>query len=180
LCLKFVNFRFTYSPPSRRLSLHHAELQVNKSNKTAVLSNFTNYNDTSSHCSRTPSANSRWDIQYDKSAGWPSGANSSSPEVDLDLGANSASPEPGLVYLLPTNPAGGHSFDYGTHVFQSWSGLDRDLEQTFASPEPSSSVDIRNGKAPDVTVYCRVDVLLKGFLPYSVLCHPLRHGQPPC
>jgi hypothetical protein len=106
----------------------HTELQVNRSNKIAILSNFTNYNDTSSHCSLTPSANSRWDIQYDKSAGWPSGANSASPEVDLSLGANSASLKPGIGYLLAANPTGGHSFDYGTHIFKSWSGLGRDLE----------------------------------------------------
>jgi hypothetical protein len=56
---------------------------------------------------------------YDRSAGWPSGANSASPEVDLGLGTNSASPEPQLGYLLPTNPAGDQSFNCVSHVYES-------------------------------------------------------------
>jgi hypothetical protein len=135
-----------------------------------VLSSFTNYDDACDHCSRTLPANSRWDTQYDKSVGWPSGANSASLEVDFG---------PGLSYMLPTNPAGGHSFNYGAHVYESWSGLGRDLGRISASREPDYSHDTRNGKASDVIVYYRGDVLLKGFLPYSALCQPLRHGQPP-
>jgi hypothetical protein len=46
---------------------------------------------------------------YDKSARWPSGANSASPEADLILEINSDSPKPGLGYLLPANSTGGHS-----------------------------------------------------------------------
>jgi hypothetical protein len=33
--------------------------------------------------------------------------------------ANSASPEPGLGYLFPANPTGGHSFNYVAHVYES-------------------------------------------------------------
>jgi hypothetical protein len=101
------------------------------------------------------------------------------PKVDLGLGTNSTSPELGLGYLLLANPAGGHSFNYGAHVFESWNGLGR-LERTSASPEPSPNLDIRNGKAPNVTIYFRVDVLLRSVLPYSLLCQPLRHVQPSC
>jgi hypothetical protein len=69
---------------------------VNRSNKTAVLSRFTDYDDACDHCSCTLLAHYHWDTQYDKSAGWPSGANSASLEVDFGLGQNSASREPGL------------------------------------------------------------------------------------
>jgi hypothetical protein len=72
-----------------------------RSNKTAALSSFTNYDYACDHCSRTPSVNS------------------TSPEVESDIKTNSASPEPGLGYLLPMNPVGGHSFNYGAHVFES-------------------------------------------------------------
>jgi hypothetical protein len=92
---------------------------VNRSNTTAVLSCFTNYDDASDHYSRALSANPRWDVQYNESTGWPSSVNSASPEVDLGLGTNSASPKLGLGYLLPTNFAGGYSFNYGAHVFES-------------------------------------------------------------
>jgi hypothetical protein len=92
-----------------------------------VQSSFTNYDDVYDYCSRTSFANSRWDVQYDKSAGWSSGANSVSPEVDPGLGTNSTSSKPGLGYLLPMNPTGGHSFYCGMHVFESWSGLGHDL-----------------------------------------------------
>jgi hypothetical protein len=117
---------------------------------------------------------------YDKSVGWHSDANSASPEATLSLGANSASPEPDLGYLLLANPAEDHSFNCGAHVYESWSGLGDGLGRTSACPEPSFGLDINNEKASDVTVYCRADVLLKGHLPYRVLCQPLRHGQPPC
>jgi hypothetical protein len=82
------------------LSLPHAELQMYRSNKTAVLSRFSNYDDACDHCSRTLSANSRWDVRYDKSVGRPSGANSASLEVDLGLETSSASLEPRLSYQL--------------------------------------------------------------------------------
>jgi hypothetical protein len=160
--------------------LPHAELQVNSCNKTAVLSSFTNYDDACDHYSHTPSANPRWDVQYDKSTGWSSGANSASPEVGLNLGTNSASPEPGLGYLLPVNPTGGHSFNCGTHVFESWNKLGHDFGRTSTSPEPDSNLDIRNKNVPDVTIYYITDVLPRGFLPYSVSCQPLWHGPPPC
>jgi hypothetical protein len=39
--------------------LPHVELQVNRSDKTVVLSNFTNYDDTCGHCSCTPPPNSQ-------------------------------------------------------------------------------------------------------------------------
>jgi hypothetical protein len=153
---------------------------VNRSNKTTVLSSFTNYDDACDYCSRTPSAKPRWDVQYDKSAGWPSGANPTLPKVDSGLGTNATLPRPGLGYLLPANPTGGHSFNCGVHVFESWNELDRDLGQTSASPKPSSNLDIRNKKVPNVTIYCRADVLFGGFFPYLLLCQPLRYGQPPC
>jgi hypothetical protein len=117
---------------------------------------------------------------YRKSTRWPSGANSASPEANLILRTNAASPEPDLGYLLPTNPVGGHSFNCDTHVYESWSGLGHDLGQTYASPEPDFGLDIGNGKASDVTINYRADVLPKGFLPYSALHQPLRYGQPPC
>jgi hypothetical protein len=158
----------------------HAELQVNMNNKIAVLSNFTSYDDACSHHSRTPPTNSQWDTQYDKSVGWPSGANSSLPKVDFGLRKTSASPEPDLGYLLPVNPAGGHSFNCITHVFKSGSELDHYLRQTSASPEPCFSLDINNEKALDVTINNKSYVLLQGILLYSVLCRPLQHGQPPC
>jgi hypothetical protein len=65
--------------------------------------------------------------QYDKSVGWPSGVNSTSPKVDLSLGRNLASPEHDLCYLLLANPVGGHSFNYGAHIYESWSELGRNL-----------------------------------------------------
>jgi hypothetical protein len=82
-------------------------------------------------------------------------------------------------YMLLANPAGGHSFNCGAHVYESWSGLGRDIGRISASREPGSSRDIRNGKAPDITIYCRANVLLNVFFPYSAPCQPLRHGQPP-
>jgi hypothetical protein len=117
---------------------------------------------------------------YDKSAGCRSGANSASPEVNLALGTNSASPKPGIGYLLPTNLAGGHSFNCGVHVYESWSELNHDLRRTSVLPEPSFSLDTSNGKALNIIVYCRVDVLIRGFSPYSVLCQPLQYEEPPC
>jgi hypothetical protein len=56
---------------------------------------------------------------YDKSVGRPSGENSASPEADLNLETNSASCEPELGYLLPVNPARGHSFNCVAHVRES-------------------------------------------------------------
>jgi hypothetical protein len=56
---------------------------------------------------------------YDKSAGWPSGANFASPEANLGLGTNSALLEPSLGYLLLANPAGDHSFNCIAHVYES-------------------------------------------------------------
>jgi hypothetical protein len=53
------NIQCTYLP--------HAGLQVYMSNKIGVLSRSTNYDYACDHCSLTPSANSRWDIQYDNS-----------------------------------------------------------------------------------------------------------------
>jgi hypothetical protein len=141
----------------------HTELQVYRSNKTVVLSSFTNYDDACDHCSRTPSANSRWDVRYDKSVGRHLGANSTLPDVDLGLGTSSASPVPRLGYLLRANPAGDHSFNCGAHVFESWNGLGHDLGQTFVSPEPSSDLHIRNRKAPNITIYCIADVLFRVF-----------------
>jgi hypothetical protein len=138
------------------------------SNKIAVLSCFTNYDNACDHCSHTPPINPRWDARYNKSAGWPSGANSASPEVDL-----------GLDYVLLANPAGGHSIRCITHVFESLSGLGLYLGQTFTSSEPEFGLDICNGKAPDLTVNSRACVLLQCVLPYSTLCQPLQHGQPP-
>jgi hypothetical protein len=126
-----------------------------------------------------PSANSRWDVQYDKSTGKPSGANSASPKVKLGLGTNSTSPKPVLGFLFPTNPAGGHSFDYGTHVIESQNKLGRDLVRTSTSPKPGPDLDIHNRKVPDVIGYCRDDTLLRSFFPYLVLCQPLWYEQPP-
>jgi hypothetical protein len=140
-----------------------------------VLSSFTNFDYACNHCSRTLSSNSRWDIQYDKSTCKPSSANSASPKVKLGPGTNSASPEPDLSYLLPANPAGGHSFNCGTHVFEFRNGLGR----AFASPEPGLDLHICNEKAPNVMRYCRADALLRGLFPNLVLCQPLRYEQPP-
>ena len=134
-----------------------------------VLSSFTNYDDACDHCSRTLPANSRWDTQYDKSVGWPSGANSASLEVDFG---------PGLSYMLPTNPAGGHSFNYGAHVFESWNGLGRDLGRTSASPEPGSNLNIHNGEASNITIHCRADVLLRGFCQTQYCVNHYGMGNP--
>ena len=57
-------------------------------------------------------------LMYDWSTGWPSSANFASHKVNLSLGANSASPDLDLGYLLPANPAEGHSFNCGTHAFK--------------------------------------------------------------
>jgi hypothetical protein len=117
---------------------------------------------------------------YDKSAGCSSGASSILPAASLNLGTNFASPESGLSYLLPVNPAGGHSFNYVAHIYESWSGFDHSLRQTSASPEPGFGLDIINEKAPDITRNSGANVLPRGFSPYSTLHQPLRHGQPPC
>jgi hypothetical protein len=98
------------------------------------------------------------------------GANSASPKVDLGLKTNSTSPELCLSYLLPANPVGGHSFNCGVQISESWSGLGRDLGQIFVLPKLGSNLDICNIKAPNVTIYCRANILLRGFLPYSVPC----------
>jgi hypothetical protein len=118
--------------------------------------------------------------RYVKSAGWPSGANSASPEVELSLGTNSTSPEPRLGCLIYVNLAGDHSFNHASRIFESLNGLGHYLGQTSVSPEPGFGLDVSNGKASDITVNCRAYVLLQDFLPYSVLCQPIRHGQPPC
>jgi hypothetical protein len=78
----------------------------------------------------------------------------------------------------PTNPVGCHFLNCIAHVYEFCSGFGHDLEQTSASPESGLNLDISNGMAPNVTVYCRADILLRDFLPYSVLCQPLRHVQP--
>ena len=150
-------------------------------NKIAVLSNFTSYDDACSHHSRTPPTNSQWDTQYDKSAGWPSGANSASPEVDLGLGTNSASPEPGLGYLLPVNPAGGHSFNCGRLCHTS-SNLRTGSVATSGglSPRPSpvlTSISAK-GNTPTSLDTAELTHRLRSFFPYVALCQPLRYGQP--
>jgi hypothetical protein len=114
-----------------------------------------------------------------QSMGWPSGGNYASPEAGLGLGTNFASPEPSLGYLLPTNPARGHSFKHFMHIYESQSGLDHGLGQTSASPEHGFGIDIINERAPDVTRNSRADVLPKTFLPYLALLQPLLHGQLP-
>jgi hypothetical protein len=78
------------------------------------------------------------------------------------------------------NPAGDHSFNHASCIFESLNGLGHYLGQTSVSPEPGFGLDVSNGKAPDITVNCRAYVLLQDFLPYSVLYQPIRHGQPPC
>jgi hypothetical protein len=160
--------------------LLYTGLQVNRNNKIVVLSSFTNYDDACDHYSCTPFVNPRWDIQYDKSTSWPSAANSASPEVDPGLGTNSSSPKLSLGYLFTANPVGGHSFNCGVHVFDSWDGLGRGLGRTSVSPEPGSDLDICNGKTSNVTRYCRADVLLRAFFIYLIMCQPLWYGQPPC
>jgi hypothetical protein len=50
-------------------------------------------------------------MRKQQSACWTSRGNYTSPEADLSLKTNSASPKPGLGYLLPANPAEGHSFN---------------------------------------------------------------------
>jgi hypothetical protein len=50
-------------------------------------------------------------MRKQQSEWWTSRGNYASPEADLSLETNSASPEPGLGYLLPANPVGGHSFN---------------------------------------------------------------------
>jgi hypothetical protein len=131
---------------------------VNRSNKTTVLSNFTSYDDACSHCSHRSSTNSRWDVYTTRAQVGPWVQTLPRPK----------SPEPGLGYLLPANLVGGHSFNCDTHDYEYWSEPDHELGRTSASPEPNFSLDISNRKALDVIVYCRADVLLKGFLPYRV------------
>jgi hypothetical protein len=70
-------------------------------------------------------------------------------------------------------------------LLQLWRTHLRILERARSRPrtdfrlaKPDSNLDIRNGKAPSVTIYCKADVLLRAFLPYSVLCQPLWHGKP--
>jgi hypothetical protein len=142
------------------------------SNKIAVSSDFTNYDDAHSHCSRTLPTNSRWDKQTTKVWDSPQAQNSALPKANTILGTNSTSLEPGLGYLLP-NPVEGHPFNCDAHVYESWSGLDHDLGRTSALPEPGFDLDISNGKALDVTMNYRADVLPKGFLPYPALHQPL-------
>jgi hypothetical protein len=81
--------------------LLHAASQANRSDRTTVPSAFTNYDDAClgttatvpPHNLPTPDG-----THIRQSTGWSSGG-------------NSASSEPGLGYLLPPNPAVGHSFD---------------------------------------------------------------------
>jgi hypothetical protein len=84
------------------------------------------------------------------------------------------------LYWFHTSPGGGYSFNYITHVFDSWSGLGHDLGYTFPSPELGFGLDICNGKTSDVIVNNRAYILLQGLLPYLVLCQTLQHRQPPC
>jgi hypothetical protein len=73
---------------------------------------------------------------YDKSESWSSGASSASPKVGLNLGTNSGSSEPGLDYLLHTNPVGDYSFNCVAHVYESLSGLGHGLGRTSTLLEP--------------------------------------------
>jgi hypothetical protein len=77
---------------------------------------------------------------YDKSTGWPFGANSALPEANLFLGTNSASPEPVLGYLLPVNLAGGHSSNCDAHVYESGSGSVSTSGVIPPRPNPASTL----------------------------------------
>jgi hypothetical protein len=139
--------------------LPHATSQANRSDRTAVLSVITNYDDTClgiaiivpPRCQPTPDGTC-----VQQSTDWSSGGNYISPEVGLSLGTNFASPEPGLSYLLHANPAGGHSFNCVVHVYESRSRLGHGLGHGFG-------LDIINERAPDVTRNSRADVLPMAF-----------------
>ena len=99
------------------------------------------------------------------------------PEAGLSFRTNSASPD--LGYVLPANSAGGHSFNCVAHVYESRSRLDHGIRKTSASLEHGFGLNIINERAPNVTGNRGADVLSRGFLPYSALHQPLRHGQLP-
>jgi hypothetical protein len=140
--------------------------------RTVVLSAFTNYDVVCLSIvatvppRRLPTSDGTRILQ---SVGWTSGGNYASPEAGLSIRTNSASPEPGLGYLLPVNLAGGHSFHYVTHIYESRSKLDHDLGQTSTSLEHGFGLDIINERAPDVTRNSGAYILPKSFLSYSAL-----------
>jgi hypothetical protein len=76
---------------------------------------------------------------------------------------NYASPEPGLGYLLPTNPVGGHSSYCVLHDGEPQSRLGHVLGKISASPEYGLVLDNTNKGAFDVTGNNKVDVLLGAF-----------------
>jgi hypothetical protein len=140
--------------------------QSNRSDRTAVPSAFTNYDDACLGTTTTvpPRRLSTPDgTRIRQSVGWSSGGNYDSPEVSLSLRTNSASPELGLNYLLPVNPTGGHSFNCVVHSCEPRSRLNHGLEKASASLEHGFALDISNRRAPDVTRSNRVDVLSGGF-----------------
>jgi hypothetical protein len=87
-------------------------------------------------------------MYYDRSADWPSGMNSVSPNAELALETNSASLEPGHGYLLPSESCRRPFLQTVAHIIESQVRLGRDLGQTFASPEPDSTLDICDGGRP--------------------------------
>jgi hypothetical protein len=99
------------------------------------------------------------------------------PKHNSSSGQNSASHEPSLSYLLPADPAGGHSFDCDTRpIFKSQNGFGHDLGWTSASPEPGSDLDIHKRRTPDAIRQSRADTLLReAFFPYLALYQPLRY-----
>jgi hypothetical protein len=102
--------------------LPHATSQANRSDRTAVLSAYTNYYDA---CLGTTATVPHASCQHLMGHAYTKVR--AEPREETSLGTNSASPEPDLGYPLPANPVGGHSFNCVVHVYESWSGLDHDL-----------------------------------------------------
>jgi hypothetical protein len=79
----------------------HAELQVKRSNKTAALSGFTNYDDACDHCSRTPPANFLWDIYTTRAQVVAREQTLPRPKSTSPSGQTPLRPSPALVTCSP-------------------------------------------------------------------------------
>jgi hypothetical protein len=134
--------------------LPHAISQANSSNKTAILSTFTNYDGACPRIMVTvPPPPHRLDL----------GKKLCLARGRFSLGTNFASPDPGIGFLPSANPAEGHSFNCVMHGCEPRSRLSIGLRKTSASPEHGFSLDNTNEGASYVTRNSRADVLPRAF-----------------
>jgi hypothetical protein len=153
--------------------LPYVTLQSNSTDRTAVPSTFTDYDDaclgittTAPPCRLQSSNNSGWDVR--------------TTEHGLTLGSKlclvRSRPQPQSKLRLararsrppaPKNPVEGHSFNCSLHDCKPQSRLGHGLGKTSVLPERGFSLDSIDKMTPDVTRSYRADVK------YSTVCQEI-------